>query len=101
MDARPLIGSSRFPIFRSVSCPSLVCVVLCFGMRGKTSGCSLPPHHIMETRSLALKRTFALSFIISLSPRTRLHVGRFECYKSFGAFFWLPSGATDGHPIVC
>lgn len=46
MDAQALIGSSLLPIFRLVSCPSLVCVQLCFGMKDKTS---LSPHHIMET----------------------------------------------------
>lgn len=80
MDAQALIGSSRLPIFRLVSCPSLVCVQLCIGMKGKMSACSLSlstSHHgnSPRARSLALKRTL-LCHLLAVSP-----LGRFTCWK--------------------
>lgn len=73
MDAQVLIGSSRLPIFSLMSCPSLVCVQLFFGMKSKMSGCSLCPHHIMETHrepvSLALKCTL-LCHLLAFSTLT-------------------------------
>lgn len=95
MDAHAVIGSSRLPIFRLVSCPSLVCVQLYFGMRGKMSGL-LPlstSHHgnSLRARSLALKHTLLchlLAVSVSLSP-----LDRFTCRRNwrpwkFCCFSW-------------
>ena len=69
VDAHALIGSSRLPIFRLVSCPSLVCVQLCFGMEARCLvALSLSTSHhgnSLRARSLALIHTLLCHFFLN------------------------------------
>lgn len=95
VDVQAVIGSSRLPIFRFVSCPSLVCVQLGFGMKTRCLGCSLSlstSHNGNSQRacSLALKHTL-LSQILAFSPLDRWT----EANESSA----LIPGATDANQV--
>lgn len=103
------IGSSRLPIFRLVSCPSLVCVQLCFWNESQdvwvAHSLSLSfSLHITSWKLTASSFTgsethLALSFISRPSPGQIYMSGESEAQESFVLFpGWV--GAVDGNQII-